>query len=167
MKILELPWIWDWCREHGAPLDGDGADLPVPISLGDDPAQRHAVRATLDANTAVAVRQTIDPLGDWDECLVWMTDWGVWPSNEDWPRFYAWRGSHGVRLSLEVAPGHLFTPDDVAGLREMVEQIIEFGWDATLLLAKNGRVTDRRLLISHDEWIEVRSTEPVDLPTPG
>jgi hypothetical protein len=39
---------------------------------------------------------------------------------------------------------------------------MENGWDATVLPSHGGVDTDRRVVISHDEWIDVRSREPVE-----
>ena len=60
-----------------------------------------------------------------------------------------------------MAPGHLFTPGEGAALEALLTQILENGWDATLLPARAGRAADRRVVASHDVWIEVRSREPV------
>src|SRR5215831_10269720 len=55
-----------------------------------------------------AAADLVSRLGEWDECLVSITLWGVWPSSEDWPAFYAWRAARGERRSIQVAPGHEF-----------------------------------------------------------
>jgi hypothetical protein len=51
-----------------------------------------------------------------DECLVWVTAWGIWGSGEDWPAFYAWRGAQNEQRSLEKAPGHRFVPEEIEKL---------------------------------------------------
>ena len=43
-----------------------------------------------------------------DECLLWVTAWGVWESSENLHLFYRVRESYGERRLLEDAPGHLF-----------------------------------------------------------
>ncbi|MBC8088877.1 MAG: hypothetical protein H7Z40_16555 [Phycisphaerae bacterium] len=35
-------------------------------------------------------------------------------------------------------------------------------WDATLLPARAKQITDRRIVVSHDEWMEMRSQIPID-----
>jgi hypothetical protein len=37
---------------------------------------------------AAAAEDLVTRLGEWDECLVVITLWNVWPSSEDWPTFY-------------------------------------------------------------------------------
>ena len=48
----------------------------------------------------------------------------------------AW--STGGRRSLNVSPGHLFTAGEGAALEALLTQILENGWDATLLPARAG-----------------------------
>jgi len=167
MEFLEHTLIWDWCRGASVALNGDDPDSRGPITLADDPTLTRRARELYadgqrsgrePAVAAAAVRA----LGMWDECLVWVTAWGVWPSGEDWPRFYAWRGAHGERRSLDATPGHLFRGEELTELEGMLTQVMENGWDATVLSSRDGMATDRRLVISHDEWIEVRSREPVE-----
>jgi hypothetical protein len=40
-------------------------------------------------------------------CLVWVTDWGVFPSNENLHLFYRLRQTYGEARLLDEAPGHL------------------------------------------------------------
>jgi hypothetical protein len=172
MDILDHTLIWDWCREHGFALAGDEPESQRPIKLADDPTLDQRARVFYaegkrsgrePAVAAAAVRA----LGAWDECLLWMTGWGVWASGEDWPRFYAWRGAHGERRSLEAAPGHLFSAREAANLQGLLTQILENGWDATLLPACGGAPTGRRVVASHDEWIDLRSRELAEFSVPA
>jgi len=166
MDFLEHTLIWDWCREHRVALRETRPDSPG-IWLIDDPTldQRTRVmyadgqRSGREPRVAAAALRA---LGVWDECVVWVTEWGVWESGEDWPRFYAWRGAHGERRSLDAVPGHLFHAGESAELEGMLAQVMENGWDATVLPSHGGVATDRRIVISHDEWIDVRSREPVE-----
>jgi hypothetical protein len=168
MDALEDIVIWDWCREHGVALAGDQAGWGEPVRLAEDSTLVHCstvyyAEGKRSGREPAVAAAAVRALGAWDECLVWLTEWGVWPSSEDWPRFYAWRGAQGERRSLEAAPGHRFLAAETSELQELLTQILENGWDATLLPAQDGAVTDRRIVTSHDEWIEVRSREPVEL----
>ena len=167
MNFLEHTLIWDWCRRHRIALDGDEPGSRGPIRLADDPTLDLRGRALytdgkgfgrVPAIAASAMRA----LGAWDECLVWVTDWDVRTCDENWPRFYAWRAAHGEKRSLASAPGHLFRADEAAELEEMLTRMMEDGWDATVLPARDGVGSDRRLIISHDEWIAIRSRTAVE-----
>jgi hypothetical protein len=164
MRFLEHTLIWEWCREHGFALDEP--EGPVAPRLADDPALRHRERsvhaAAGDPERARRLAHKLAAsLGDWDECLVWATDWDVWSNKEDWPRYYAWRGGFGERRSLRTAPAHVFQSDDAALLQELLTHVLECGWDVTVLPSMRGRSTGRRLRTSHDEWIELQAVSPI------
>jgi hypothetical protein len=164
MKFLDHTWIWDWCRENGFPLDEP--EGPVAPRLADDPTLIHRERplhavAGKPDEARVLAEKLAHALGKWDECLIWVSDWDIWPNEEDWPRYYAWRGAFGERRSLRVAPGHVLEAGDAVALRDVLAHILECGWDATLLPAEHQRSTGLRIRTSHDEWIELQSTVPV------
>ena len=70
-----------------------------------------------------------------DECLLWVTQWGVWPSSENFHVFYRVRESYGERRLLYNAPGHLFLKHETADLQAFVESAFLCGWDFYLLPA--------------------------------
>ncbi|HLQ52393.1 MAG TPA: hypothetical protein VK129_12900, partial [Terriglobales bacterium] len=40
--------------------------------------------------------------------LLWITEWGIWPSSENWHLYYMLRQSYSDQRLLQEAPGHLF-----------------------------------------------------------
>src|SRR5579871_2633032 len=40
--------------------------------------------------------------------LLWITEWGIWPSSENHHLYYRLRQSYGDNRLLQEAPGHLF-----------------------------------------------------------
>jgi hypothetical protein len=169
MQILEYPFIWEWCREHGAPLDDPDDAAP---RLRDDPVLVHHSRVVFapqgpTGHEPAVASAIMDALGGWTECLLWITRWGVWPSAEDWPRYYVLRARQGQRLSIDDAPAHLATSGDVAELSEVLLQVLEQGWDAVLLPARDGCVIPLRVEISHDGWAAVHAAQPVELTVAG
>jgi hypothetical protein len=101
-------------------------------------------------------------LGRWDECLVWPTDWDIWESDEDWPEFYAARAARGERHSLAAKPGHLFGVGELDDLRLFLGMVIQNGWDAHVLPLSKGS-GERRLRCSHDGWVELAASTPVEI----
>ena len=164
MRFLDHTWIWDWCREHGFPLDEP--EGPVAPRLAADPTLSHRERplhtaASNEVRARELAGQLTQALGEWDACLAWATDWDVWPNEENWPRYYAWRARFGERRSVGEAPGHLFDGNDRADLTAFLAHVLECGWDVTLLPSKSGSSSGLRVRTSHDEWIELLSDAPL------
>jgi len=153
MTFLAINEVWDWCRRHGIGLDADRR-LPRLAAGPDNVFFEFGDGQAVDHQEAVRVgKRCLDSIVPWDECLLWVTDWGVWPSSEDWPAYYAARGSRGERRSLQDAPGHLFDISQLSEMEDFLTFVIEHGWDAELLTASNGTAS-RRLFISHDGWVQ-------------
>jgi hypothetical protein len=83
MRFIERIEVEEWCRMHGIALAEDGR-------LIDDPTLVHCESAFYaegqrsGREPAVAAACVQAP-GEWEECLLWVRVWGVWPSGEDWP----------------------------------------------------------------------------------
>jgi hypothetical protein len=171
VNALDVTLIVAWCRERGVLLTDD-ADAHGLIGPADDPTLEHRVRlqyagGARSGQEGAFAAAGVRALRSWDECLVWITGWGIWPSGEDWPQFYAWRGQHGERRSLDAAPGHRFLADEARELEILLQLVLENAWDATAVPASNRAAMDQRVVISHDEWIELRSREPAEFRAPG
>lgn len=154
MQILEHPHTWQWCRERGIlneheevpRLDADSSLVRV---------SRVVFAPDAPPGDPQAVADSIQGwLAEWEECLVWLTSWGAWPSSEDWPEYYAWRARHGMRLSVDDAPGHLARADDRTDLRELLRLIIKNGWDAWIIPSVGIERPTVRVRVSHDGWAE-------------
>ena len=154
MRFIEINEIEEWCRERGIGLGSDGA-------LVDDPTLSHTKRASYaegrrsGREPAVAVA-CARALGRWDECLLWVRVWGIWGSGENWPAYYALRGAQREKRSLDKAPGHLFESADGELFVSFLAQAMENAWDADILIVPKIK----RIHVSHDEWVELRSTTP-------
>jgi hypothetical protein len=155
MRFLESNEIWEWCAERHIALQEDvrPADDPNFVRSG---KWLYAGGERSGREPQVAV-DCVRALGPWTECLVWITLTGVWASSEDWPAVYAWRGAHGERRSVDVAPGYLFETGEESKLTEVLTRIMENGWDACVLPATGRTARPIRARISHDEWIELRA----------
>lgn len=152
MEFLEDNQICAWAGERGLRC-GDGFAVELPELEPHAPkAYAHGRRSGLESDAA---RDLAAALGAWDECLVWIRLWGVWPSGEDWPEFYAWRGSLGERRSLNVAPGHRFEHHEVTRLVQLLELVMKNAWDADILCSRDGRADQMRAKVSHDEWYQI------------
>ena len=160
MRFFELNEIQHWCAERGIESDVNGG-------LAQDTQLRHTTRAQdatgqRSGHERDVAAACLRALGQWDECVLWVTLTGVWGSGEDWPAYYAMRGRVGERRSLEKAPGHWFQRGDEDLLLQFLTAVLENAWDAYVLPASSGRETDRRLRVSHDEYVELQSRSAVE-----
>jgi hypothetical protein len=157
MQFLHINETAAWCREHGAEVADDWRLLADP-NLGASARLLFAPNGSLGLEPRVA-STCLAALGSWDRCLLWVTEWGVWPSSENWPAFYGARGTRGELGSLHYKPGHLFETDETDDLLLFLSIVLENGWDAHVLPGCAEKLLCR-IWISHDGWAELNTVEP-------
>ena len=109
-----------------------------------------------DAGRRVALARILwNSLSDRSERLLWVTEWGVWPSSEHMPLYASLRQGFGDTRRLIDAPGHLFQlGEDDNGFSFFVIGTLFF-WDVYLL----GAGGDFAAFLSHDEFCVVLSRD--------
>ena len=101
-----------------------------------------------DAGQRVAMtRNHFEPMRGSDEVLIWIEDWGVWPSGEHMPLFTRFREALGVREELIDKCGHLVGSDEFEDAISIALFSGLFLWDC-YVLPSSGRDF---LFYSHDE----------------
>jgi hypothetical protein len=114
----------------------------------------HATRfaTPADAGARIALARILwSSVSDQSERLLWMTEWGVWPSSEHMPLYASLRQVFGDKRRLIDAPGHLFQlGEDDNGLSFLIIAAV-FLWDVYLL----GSGGDFAAFLSHDEFCVV------------
>ena len=154
MRFLEINEISEWCRERGLVTDTEWHLAPDDtLSHRSRLVYSPSGRSGLESRAASACIAALRP---WQECLLWIVAWGVWPSSEDWPLYYKQRGARGEKRSLDTAPGHLFNSTEHSDLHEFLTLVLENGWDAHLL-SDTANLAGRRIWCSHDGWSELQS----------
>ena len=111
-----------------------------------------------DAGRRVALARILwNTFSDRSERLLWVTEWGVWPSSEHMPLYVSLRQALGDKRRLIDAPGHLFQlGEDDNGLSFLIVAAL-FYWDVYLL----GAGGDFAAFLSHDEYCVVLSRDAV------
>ncbi len=82
--------------------------------------------------------------------LLWITEWSIWPSSENWHLYYKVRHSYGDLRLLHEAPGHLFLGHESEDLASFLQIAMLNGWGGYVL-------TDAdyvNVFFSHDEYID-------------
>ncbi len=65
--------------------------------------------------------------------LVWITEWGIWGSGENWHLYYKLRQSYGDLRLLHEAPGHLFLGHESEDLTSFLQIAMLNGWGGYIL----------------------------------
>ena len=138
-----------WCEGRGLKLDS--AALPV---VG---GREHSIMTPFSGTTAAKLLWLSDflatELAPFDECLLWVTLWGVW--SENWHLFYRLRETYGERRRLWHAPGHLFLKHEGADLTTFIQLALIFGWDFYLVPAPGYHAA----FVSHDEYLKFSTND--------
>jgi hypothetical protein len=103
--------------------------------------------------SVVLARHLASWLGPFSNALLWVTEYGIWPSSENNHLYYRLRQSYGDQRQLYEAPGHEFLAEEIVELTTFLDLAIQFGWGAHLLSTPSAAY----IFISHDEWILVQS----------
>ena len=82
--------------------------------------------------------------------LLWITEWGIWASSENWHLYYKLRLSYGDQRLLHEAPGHLFLEYESEDLATFLQVAILNGWGGYILTQADYV----NAFFSHDEYIE-------------
>jgi hypothetical protein len=90
--------------------------------------------------------------------MLWFTTWHVWNSADEGLGYRvveAMNRSSGQPSSFEVAPGHLFRPDELTDAVAMLLQPMIFGWDAYYLPRWSYGTDEFFLHVSHDSFVSL------------
>jgi hypothetical protein len=90
------------------------------------------------------------------EIILYISEWGIWPSSENMEIFDSYRLAKGETRKLEEAPIHRFTSADDPTLLGLLCLALYFIWGVELF-DREGKCL---FSLSHDEWFEIRTTDP-------
>jgi hypothetical protein len=82
--------------------------------------------------------------------LLWITEWSIWPSSENWHLYYRLRQGYGDRTLLHETPGHLFLEHEAEDLASFLQIAMLNGWGGYVLTHANYM----NAFFSHDEYID-------------
>jgi len=82
--------------------------------------------------------------------LLWITEWDIWPSSENWHVYYTIRRSQGDLRLLNEAPGHFFLGHESEEMATFLQIAMLNGWGGYILTEANYV----NAFFSHDEFIK-------------
>jgi hypothetical protein len=92
--------------------------------------------------------------------LLLITEWGIWPSCENWHLYYKLRHSYSDSRLLQDAPGHLFLEHEVEDLASFLQVSMLNGWGGYVLTEADYV----NAFFSHDEFIHFFAKNSSNLP---
>jgi len=106
----------------------------------------------VDSGRKTALSRVLLSFFDTDEeALLWIDEFGIWPSSEDRYLFEGFRRFLGERSPLHEKPGHIFSKDDLDAMRSIVAMTLYFVWGGIMC----SPAKDLIIRMSHDEFISV------------
>ena len=138
---------WLHGRERRKPNEVPGA-RSVRISY---PPEPYRIRFFAHWTATTLTRQ--------EGALLWITEWGIWPSSENWHLYDRLRHTYGDLCQLHEAPGHLFMDYEAEDLASFLQIAMLNGWGGYLLTTRN----DVNAFFSHDEYIDFFAAREDDL----
>ncbi len=82
--------------------------------------------------------------------LLFITEWSIWPSSENWHLYYKLRRTYGDNRQLHEAPGHLFLEHETEDLASFLQLSMLNGWGGYVLTEANYV----NAFFSHDEYAD-------------
>jgi len=152
MQFLNVAGCRSWAQKNAVALSDQG--WPDDPSDMDFPTLRFGLPSPAYRSTWFAQYLSVLLPGA-AESLLWVRAWGIWPSSENWHLYDHVRRSYGSTIRLEDEPGHLFVAEERRDLATFLQLGLIFGWDMSLL----GCPDRARLFISHDEYVDLGSTD--------
>lgn len=113
-----------------------------------------AIRVAIESERHRAfflAKQVASLFHDFQAALMWVTDYGIWPSSENQHLYYRLRRAAGDSGTLRDAPGHLFVKNEQDDFVTFVHLALEFGWGVNIL----AKPTYRWVHASHDGWLRI------------
>ena len=130
---------------------GDPRGLPVVPSPEHEAQLRHVFENDAGYKYFAFAQEAVRALDYFDECLLWVTQTGVWPSNENLHLYYRVRQSYGEHSLVHERPAVLALRHEIVDLTSLVHLGMLFGWDMYLVTSHDfGRV-----FVSHDGWMQL------------
>ena len=146
MRFLTTAECRDWCKQRDLPTDDNsriarnGFPFSVTTKVPEE-SRRHAILS----------RYLIENLREWDSCLLWVTTWGVWPTEESGSVYAHLRSGYGDNRPLVEAPGHLFDQTEKEDAVGFLRLVFTFGWDAYVIPSNTSLI----FFASHDEFVDL------------
>jgi hypothetical protein len=140
MRLYTIQECEEWLRDRKRPKPEAMADVQVErITYPHEAGRLYHIAHWI--GMSLPYRQPV---------LLWMTEWSVWPSSENWHLYYKLRDRSNDNRLLHEAPGHLFLEHEAEDLTSFLQVAMLNGWGGYVLTQANYL----NAFFSHDEYID-------------
>jgi hypothetical protein len=147
MKFMTATECREWLISQGVSVGAEGMPERYPPLK---PVLRFEL-PTAPHQLAWLCRFITDSLMDRREGLLWIKEFGTFPSTENLHLYYRVRQSYADLRLLREAPGHLFLAHEAVDVQTFLLMGIVNGWEMHLF---PGESETSRAIFAHDnEWI--------------
>lgn len=108
---------------------------------------------------AMPVRQREVQPEPCDVYVLWITEFGIWPSSENMHLYYALRQWNGDAEVLNAKPVHVFNGREIQNLISFLHVSLDGGWGGYLFT----RYADFVVYFSHDGYLDVYAASAKDI----
>jgi hypothetical protein len=147
MRLLNQTESAEWCERLNVELD----QKRQPSRQLSNPHRLHCAFPPSFPQLLWFSRVIESALQPRQACLLWVTGYGIFPSNENQHLYYRLRQSYGDTRLLHEAPGHLYLDYERPDVVTLLHLSILFGWDVHVIPS----VGYGRAFVCHDEWIDI------------
>jgi hypothetical protein len=103
---------------------------------------------------AIVARAVAESFEESRETMLFITEWGVWPSEESWPLMERALAGYGDPRPVAAAPGFLFGFNEIDDLAAFVRYALISGWSAGVVAPKSPI----GFSLTDDDWIGIFGT---------
>jgi hypothetical protein len=154
VEIIDKERTANWLSIRGLLGSKGKLSLSGLKQIGYYPIPADSGRKTIISRTVASFFDTED------ESLLWIDEYGIWKSCEDWILFDGFRQFLGEGSPLYEKPGHIFSRKDLDSVCSLLAMTLYFCWGAVIVKADKSLV----IRISHDEILDIYITEETVFP---
>jgi hypothetical protein len=145
MKAIDSPLVNEWLTQKGL-LDRKGEIAFSTFSFSEK------CKIPVDSGKKTAISAMLCSFFKKEqESLLWINEYGIWPSSEDGNLFAGFRKSLGISESLFEKPGHVFSMQDNISIKSILCMVLYFCWGAFIIPGSKAFC----IKVTHDEQLVV------------
>jgi len=104
-------------------------------------------------------RKIADWIHSYEKCTLWITDYGIWPSHENWTLYEKLRSAYGDQTKLADAPLHVFDSEEKNDFVTFLELAFRFGWGGKIIYKSKNNEPPLSMRFDHHGWFFVNGKE--------